>query len=213
MCWNTSRCTASARRFGPYTAGAPTPAGAAAVVTAPQPQRRLCSRCSTTVGVMAAGMSWTWRRTTRPRSRPRDHRRTRRTRREGDRRSRSGCWSGTTPTHPRRAAYLGFVRCADAPPATGTPQARQARAAGRSRPSCDPTGASAPRPRPATARSCGPAPRSARTIPHATAAPTRTPHMITTPADPGHAATHRKIAGRDPNGYPLRHCPSAPEPA
>jgi hypothetical protein len=30
---------------------------------------------------------------------------------------------------------------------------------------------------------------------------------------PGHAATHRKIAGRDLNGYPLRHCPSAPEPA
>ena len=63
MCWNTSRYTASARRFGPYTAAAPTPAGAAAVVVAPQLQRRLCSRCSTTTGVMV-GMSWTWRRTT-----------------------------------------------------------------------------------------------------------------------------------------------------
>ena len=56
MCWNTSRYTASARRFGPYTAAAPTPAGAAAVVVTPQPQRRRCSRCSTTTGVMV-GMS------------------------------------------------------------------------------------------------------------------------------------------------------------
>jgi hypothetical protein len=58
MCWNTSRYTASARRFGPYTAAAPIPAGAAATVVVPQPQRRLCSRCSTTVGVMV-GMSCT----------------------------------------------------------------------------------------------------------------------------------------------------------
>ena len=62
MCWNTSKYTASARRFGPYTAAAPTPAGAAAVVVVPQVQRRRCSRCSTTTGAMV-GMSWTWRRT------------------------------------------------------------------------------------------------------------------------------------------------------
>jgi hypothetical protein len=48
----------------PYTTGAPTPAGAAAVVTAPQPQRRRCSRCSTTSRSMTAGMSCTWRHTT-----------------------------------------------------------------------------------------------------------------------------------------------------
>jgi hypothetical protein len=62
MCWNTSRYTASARRFGPYTAAALTPAGADAVVVAPQPQRRLWSLCSTTTGVRV-GMSCTWRRT------------------------------------------------------------------------------------------------------------------------------------------------------
>jgi hypothetical protein len=63
MCWNTSRYTASACRFGPYTAAAPIPVGAAAVVVAPHPQHRRWSRCSITVGVMV-GMSWTWRRTT-----------------------------------------------------------------------------------------------------------------------------------------------------
>ena len=56
MCWNTSRYTASARRFGPYTAAAPTPAGVVAVVVVPHEQRLRCRRCSTTTGVMV-GMS------------------------------------------------------------------------------------------------------------------------------------------------------------
>ena len=68
--WNTSRYTASARRLGPYWVGPRTPGGASARVTAPQPHRRRCSRCSVTTG-WTGGMSWTWRRTTPTGSPPR----------------------------------------------------------------------------------------------------------------------------------------------
>jgi len=62
-CWNTNRYTARARRFGPYTTGPVAAAGAAAVVTVPHAQRRLCIRCSV-VDTLTSGISMTWRTTT-----------------------------------------------------------------------------------------------------------------------------------------------------
>ena len=62
-CWYTTRYTATARRFGPYTAGPWTPAGAAAVLTFPHRQARRCNRCSTT-RTSASGTSRTCRTTT-----------------------------------------------------------------------------------------------------------------------------------------------------